>query len=1362
VAIAIDTLRIATDGVRIAANSTLPQQVTLFSDLLSLTTSRIAATYANNAFSLTIDGALSLLGRSDLAMQGLVLRSDGTVSGGAVEFGQSIPLLAGRLSLASLAFASDAGRLGVDLGGSLTLPAPFGRSAPFSVRVRPGANGWSAEMQAPSIAFGTQLAINDNVETEIRFGSVATFDLLNLGIALDLRAPRSSRITASAALYLMNDVGRAIVFGSPSNAATEPGLLIDGSGVRWNATLPGNLPTLDLGLFRYALTGFGGVSAGAGFGLEFSGQASLDVPGVEGTMALEGLSIGLDGASPGRLGNGPHELSLMSGLATFRIGAMERGADTALTLTEAGAGARATTTTVQAEEFIRLTNASMSLGMGFLEGGVREVLIYRLADGTRSVGVTDAALSLVGITTLNASMRYVNGPEGYRLSAGGSAVIVGGTGFGAAGFFSNRGGTLGAGIFVAANANIPLLPPLISLSGIGGGLFINPTGEDVQMVLSAVEGLGVRLVGDPPPLPRGEERMGFAAFLYGGVGLIGAAGGYAIDGKGLLQLTSAYLRLDARGVLLGQTDRLDAGVSFEVSYGNGVRVAGSGEVTVEYPGVTGRATVDFFAGTEGGNFDWAFSAQARLRVVAFTARGVLFVSRDGFYAEVGIGSGFSYGPVDIGAEVVVGTFIDAARGKVGAFGIVSAYVDIGVASADATLKGALVISRSSAYLGFGGVAHARVADYEVSGAVHASFDNGDFSAGLGHDRKLDRVIEDMRSTANRIERSASDAASQLRASAEANWWRADEQTLSNAGFALITLPADQRARILEPVLAAERRTVLPAAQDYAPLARSRSPGELRQWVLDSVYADRGRPLAADADAERVAFEGLAAGTGTVAASVLDRVRLRIEGGPSGAAAEMPAGSPISVTASATQPMRMTLDVAAYDALGTRVSTAGASGGTLEAATAILSQAEAALDTLDRVFGYGPGGGASLANVGELFALSRDRLERYQSKRIAIGLRAREWASRRRAALMIFSSGTEGRYRLGWGVTLPSRGGYLALAEAAVARRQALLDLAAFSAPLGAQQPVSNAQAFRSQLLALDTISGRDADFLNAVAGTWGELWVGAPNRGLATMEDSANGSAAPLLPVFAVQRDSLARRHEAVTTVVDGLYGGRFELTAQLAALYDEARQLPGAPAEWTARRDALMVDLEPPSLGDIRVQSRTADAVITSEVTWTATHPGGLAGFDADASRDGGAMARYVGGAGLVTVATAREAPTGDYYRRYNVSIKARSRAGAAVRRTAVFDVEVPSSGRGGAGRHQRGRQSARAAHRQLSVHAHRAHWRGGRRRRDWNRQRQPESHDRRRSGRHTTNVRGQRADPRRGRRCRCGRRGNHAAPRS
>jgi hypothetical protein len=426
------------------------------------------------------------------------------------------------------------------------------------------------------------------------------------------------------------------------------------------------------------------------------------------------------------------------------------------------------------------------------------------------------------------------------------------------------------------------------------------------------------------------------------------------------------------------------------------------------------------------------------------------------------------------------------------------------------------------------------------------------------------------------------------------------------------------------------------------------------------------------------FENLAAGTGAVATSVLERVRIVIDSVSASELPDLPGGSPLTVHVDNATPLQLSLDANAYDAVEGRARRQVGAGSSLASAQAAVQQAEGALDSLDAVLRSSPGGRATLGDAGVLYDMSRERLERWQARRLAVATRAGDWGNRQLLGLQLFGFGATDKYRFGWSTTLSDRqGSYLRLVEAAVARRQALLDLAAYSASLAAPAPVADAASFRAQLLALDTMPGRDEAFLEAVAGTWGELWISAPRRGLLAASDSATAAALALLPSFATQRDSLAGRHQVLSNAAEALYLGRLDLTAQVAALYDEARLIEGAPLAWSARRDALMADLEPPTLGAPQVHTVTDSGVVASTVSWTATHPNGIGGSDLAVSRDGGATPRFVGSQLALTVATAREGDA-DSQRRYNVAARARSRAGASVTRAAVFDVDVPRTARG------------------------------------------------------------------------------------
>jgi hypothetical protein len=1294
VAITLDSLRVGTSGVSVAGESRVAQSIALFDPIVTLRTSRVAAAWAGGVLALTVDGTLAMLGRPNVPLQGLSLGSDGSVSPGTLAFGQPLSLTgAGNaVRLTGATFAADAAGLGIDLQGSVALPAPFDLSNGFAVGVRRNGASWTATVPTLEIPLGEDLAIGDNRPTEIAFGGVATFDLLQLGLRLDLRNLAATRLTGSAALYLMNDVGRAIVFGDPADPAGDPGLEVDARGARWNATVPAGVGSIDLGLFRYALTGFAGVANEADFAFTFTGNATLDVPGVTGTLNITGMRIGRSGLAPGGLGAGPHSLSLLDGVVSLSVGSIVSGTDTDVQVqSAAGQGsAQVRTTTIHAAEFFRLTSASMSLGNGLMQGGVAEVLLYRTDGGEKALIIRNATLALAQIANVDASMIYQNGPDGFRLSAGGSARLAGGAlGMAAAGFFSNRGGRIGAGLFVAATADIPILPPLITLTGIGGGIFINPTPVEVGLVMDGLNTLGFTPVG--PESPGTRRNQGFIAFVYGGAGLIGSAGAYLVEGQALLQVASGFTRVDARGVMLGQTDRLQAGVSFTVEYGEGWAVTGAGELDVHYPGVDGDANIVVYVGKQRGRFDWSVDAAASLRMLAFNADATLFASSEAFFAELNIGAGFEYGPVEISGSVGVGAFWDRPSGRFGAFGRVSALVDLEVVGASASLTGAFVGGGGSLYLGFTGEASAWVGDWKVSGAVHASFDDGDFSAGLGRDRRLDEVLAEMRSLGQNARANAQGKAAEMRAAAAAPpWYVASEAALRDAGYALLTISDADRQRILQPVLDADG--ALPLGNGGRRLIRngpvSASSSALLAFARDSVFFDPQRPNTRAADAVRAEFEAWNSAATTVAPTVLERLEVAVAAAPVAGAgsATLP---PLPVQGKPRRGTRLSLglDLAVYDATVQQVQAGGDTAASGSAAREAIAAARSALGSLDAAlggagFGSTDGQAASVATAGELYNAARERLEQWQAARLAVGWKASDWAADRLARLSAIgmpSAGTDAQ--VAW-VSALQRGtiSYRQVGDAAVARRQALVQLVALGSALRQADapPLQSAAAFRASLFAIDTVTA-PGDFFTAASSSWSDIWLDLPSIGLENAAGAAVSEVARLLPSMAPERDSLRTRARPLTEAAAELYAARADLTSLTVALYDAALARNPSPADataWSAQRAALLSDLRPPTLSAISVSSSLVDGVATADVTWSASHPGGLGASDAAASRVGeSSTPLLVGGLRALTVFAAQEGGN-DARRSYSATVRVRSRAGASVTRSASFVVDVPGDG--------------------------------------------------------------------------------------
>ncbi len=274
------------------------------------------------------------------------------------------------------------------------------------------------------------------------------------------------------------------------------------------------------------------------FGLELGGALGLAVAGLEGRVGYSEFRLAMpDAQHPSPVRQWPQfsggRFTLM-GITSLELGTFEVGEATTLQLTQGSDPENIETVEIPVQSYLRFANSQgsavrISLGDA-LAGGVEEVLVYRDTGGTLFLYVKNAALDLAGVGRLNASMRYLQGPAGFSLLMAGGGTLEGLGSIAAAGKFAVLNDRLSMGVFIAVRTEtaiplIPQAPPVLGLTGVGGGIFLRPEAADLEAVQDAVAAMDPALgfmleQRGLPPTDAGFAVMAYASFVMLGQGPI--------------------------------------------------------------------------------------------------------------------------------------------------------------------------------------------------------------------------------------------------------------------------------------------------------------------------------------------------------------------------------------------------------------------------------------------------------------------------------------------------------------------------------------------------------------------------------------------------------------------------------------------------------------------------------------------------------------------------------------------------------------------------------------------------------------------------------------------------------------------------
>lgn len=766
--VAVQDIRLGTAGLALPATESdagpLPQDVRLFGGTMTVRRTGAARALqlalANGTLTVTLAGSLPVLGRS-VEVSGLAIGSDGSVALASAPGFVLIPALGGGGGAgqgpsadpvaAVQTISADNGQLA--LAGRVVLPAPF--------RAQQGDGGdFSLRLGLDGVPNATRITVWNQAEgccdragrAMLPLGPMALVHARRLDLSLDLLDIRRSAVSLVGDAYIgSTDQSRAanrIAFGSVNGSIVRPGLSVgfDGSVTLGNVTLlrefTVGFQALNLTVKSVAvpntvtLSSAGAQGDGSPFAFVVSGGLALNVSQVSGTIAFQDVSIGTSGVR-----FAPTSLQA----ATLRIAGV-----LALELNDLTIITRDTTVSVEPSDpsgstrELRVRNlvsfgGRLTLEGSGLSGGVERFLFYQTTDGETALLIKNASLSIPNTLEFRADFEFSQRPDGFSMSLGAQGTLLQKVSVGMYGVISKSDSDgLRLGMFLRGTVQIPLLPGVLTVEELGGGIFYRPREQDINGAWTAAQlDPSLRQIGGNVPVnPAAGNGLLFAVMLYG---KISVAQGVA-TGRTLITVTDQYFEILGEVTLLNRGNDLAGTVRLKL----GIREAfaeGDIRIRVNLAGmVTGNAQLAFFVyGPE----TWGVLGSMNVRVLNFlNASGRLFVGPPGFLIRLDVRAGFNVSVVKVNTTFQAAVWYVRANRELGGFGVLAVRAEVfdGLATITATLRGAFLFR--SGYSLLYASASVKVETFlgDFEGSVWVKVENGDVDGGLGRDKTMDRLV----------------------------------------------------------------------------------------------------------------------------------------------------------------------------------------------------------------------------------------------------------------------------------------------------------------------------------------------------------------------------------------------------------------------------------------------------------------------------------------------------------------------------------------------------------------------------------------------------------------------------------------------
>ncbi|NUM69515.1 MAG: fibronectin type III domain-containing protein [Ignavibacteriaceae bacterium] len=757
----------------------------------------VSFSYENDVLYMSMSGEITFMGKKS-QFYGFRVGTNGSISmSGANLLTQTTYVVENRLALSKLAVTSAGNIYYLDVHGFVKLPAPADTSSQF-FNVKVGTDG-SISGGAKVVVFNEEYGIGNNDRTEFNLW-VGKFDPQYLAINLNLDNYRNSNIELVSTFYFQNNPDKYIRFGSKSGNTVTPGFTLSFTGgYSFGSVTSSGLNDIEFGNLRLNISSLQSESLQNGnFKITMSGGAAANFNAVAGSLNFQNLGIRSDGTIEnlnGMITGGSLNIQNIVSVSvnSFAMSTSETTISVRSgNLASGSSSGNVTNENVTVKSFVRFGGTIDIAGIG--GGGVDEFLVYtRKSDNGLNLLVRNAQFNLKsGMVKFAADITYKTQGNSFYLMFAGNGKIKNQYDIQVIGKLARAENKVSAGIFLAVTDGLRIsIGPGIFLTGLGGGFFLNPANEDIELVKQRC-GLDNNTKGAIYASPGSFAVLIYGAFEFGTSN--------AARGRVLLTISETNFNLTGRAVFLGQNDRIQGNISLTVGF---THAFAEGSLNVELRMaslINADARLNFFIYAQD---NWGVVGRANYTIInMIRGSGDFYTGSKGFYASTSMSQGFNFWIVSVqtGMELKVWYRPSADWGAY--FEVfIDAKVFGGIAAARGTVKGVLLGSPDF-YLYGGASLRITVLFISWDGSVWMRIGSDGFRGGFGRDEAMDQLIEEARNIGNDLTQ-ASQAARVAMQNRPQPLVGISDQTIQQASQAMLDIC--MRARSFNTALANEWR-----------------------------------------------------------------------------------------------------------------------------------------------------------------------------------------------------------------------------------------------------------------------------------------------------------------------------------------------------------------------------------------------------------------------------------------------------------------------------------------------------------------------------------------------------------------------------